>query len=308
MEFSDTRLAHEDRRVAGRLAMKLLMTLLVRDEEDILEAILDYSFYQGVDFVLVTDNLSEDRTPQILERYARHQRLAWRRETDDDYAQRKWVTSMARAAATDYGADWVINSDADEFWWPIEGSLKSVLEAVPPDVGGVAVPRYNFIPMPEVDNRPFYERMTVRMTNSVHADGAPLGPKAVHRAHPKIWVSQGNHRVKGDGLGPVVPTVSLEILHFPMRSYTQFENKIINGGRAYLRNTDKALFGRHWRKLYETYLAGQLADYYADNIPAPEDVTKGLREGRYVEDTRIRDTLKRGVGTRRSAKEPGHRS
>jgi hypothetical protein len=284
--------------------MKLVMTLLVRDEEDILESILEYSFSQGVDFVVATDNLSEDSTPRILNRYAHKQRLVWRRETDDDYAQRKWVTSMARAAATDHGADWIINSDADEFWWPNEGDLKSVLEAVPPDVGGVAAPRYNFVPMPEADERPFFERMTVRLKDSVHADGAPLGPKVAHRAHPKVWVSQGNHRVKAEGFGPVVSTSRLEILHFPMRSYEQFQNKIVKGGRAYQRNTDKALFGRHWRQLYAAYLAGKLSEYYAVNVITPEGVAKGLQQGRYIVDTRLRDRLNSVLARDTSAREP----
>ena len=45
--------------------------------------------------------------------------------------ERPWRTQMARLAATDYGADWVINTDADEFWMSGGGTLKGVLAAVP---------------------------------------------------------------------------------------------------------------------------------------------------------------------------------
>lgn len=98
--------------------MKLLMTLLVRDEEDILEQHLDFHLGHGVDFVIATDNLSQDRSGEILRRYERAGRLRLLDEPEDNYSQAKWVTRMARMAATEYGADWVINSDADEFWWP----------------------------------------------------------------------------------------------------------------------------------------------------------------------------------------------
>ena len=42
---------------------------------------------------------------------------------------------MARLAATEFGADWLINSDADEFWWPRGASLRDVLGAVSPRYG-----------------------------------------------------------------------------------------------------------------------------------------------------------------------------
>ena len=103
--------------------MKLVMTLLARDEADIVESWLSFHLNAGVDFVVATDNRSVDGTTDVLERYAREGHLHLIRESGEDLRQNEWVTRMARLAATDFGADWVINSDADEFWWPRGASL-----------------------------------------------------------------------------------------------------------------------------------------------------------------------------------------
>ena len=105
------------------------MTLLVRDERDIVEEHLAFHLAAGVDEVIVTDHASTDGTEEILERYAADGRVRVLRETEGPFRQREWVTRMARLAATEHGADWVINGDADEFWWPRGGSLQEVHDA-----------------------------------------------------------------------------------------------------------------------------------------------------------------------------------
>ena len=117
--------------------MKLVMTLLVRDEAEIVDAQIAFHLAAGVDFVVATDNRSGDGTTEILERYEHDGRLHLIREPGDDLRQSEWVTRMARLAATDFGADWVLNTDADEFWWPQDSSLKDVLDAVPSRFGVV---------------------------------------------------------------------------------------------------------------------------------------------------------------------------
>ena len=81
--------------------MKLVMTLLVRDEADIVDAQIAFHLAAGVDLVIATDNRSEDGTTEILERYEREGRLRLIREPGDDLRQSEWLTRMARIAATD---------------------------------------------------------------------------------------------------------------------------------------------------------------------------------------------------------------
>jgi glycosyltransferase involved in cell wall biosynthesis len=265
--------------------MKLVMTLLVRDEQDIIRENLDFHLAQGVDEVIVTDNGSEDATVEILREYESRGVARLLHEPADDYSQGRWVTRMAQLAAME-GADWVINNDADEFWWPPAGSLKSVFEELGGEVGMVVAHRQNFVPRPE-DGRPFWERMTLRERVSLNPLGKPLPPKLAHRADPEITVAQGNHKVEGANLGERLDDGSIEILHFPMRTYGQFENKIVKGGRAYGRNRElPQRTGRTWRRLYAAWEEGGLREHYDANV-----VVEGSRAD-LVEDTRLRDFLR----------------
>jgi Glycosyl transferase family 2 len=265
--------------------MKLVMTLLVRDEQDIVRENLDFHLAHGVDQVIVTDNGSEDATVEILREYESQGVVRLLFEPTDDYSQGRWVTRMARLAATE-GADWVINNDADEFWWPRAGTLRSIFDQLDDEVGLVVARRENFVPRPE-DGRPFWERMTLRERESLNPLGKPLPPKLAHRADPEIEVAQGNHKVEGARLGERLDDGSIEILHFPMRTYGQFENKIVKGGRAYGRNRElPQRTGRTWRRLYEAWEEGSLREHYDDNV-----VAEGARAD-LVEDTRLRDFLR----------------
>src|SRR5262245_15603831 len=187
--------------------MRIVMTLLVRNEEDIVGANIAYHLSQGVDFIIATDNRSEDETAKILQWYARQGVLRYIYEEADDYSQGIWVTRMARLAHAEHYADWVINNDADEFWWPARGSLHAVLQQMPMYVDRVEVQRHNFVAVETAD--PFFASMVYRETRSLNALGQPLPPKVMHRGSSQVIVAQGNHAAEGMG-GVQVPTNEIE--------------------------------------------------------------------------------------------------
>lgn len=274
--------------------MKLVMTLLVRDAEDIIATHIEYHRSRGVDFFIATDNLSEDRTPEILETYRRQGVLHLLRETDDNYAQNRWVTRMARMACTDFGADWVINSDDDEFWWPDEAeSLKDALHRVAPEAQVVSAARHNFVPRPETAGANFVDTMTVREARSLNPLGAPLPPKVCHRGYDDVKITQGNHFVRRGGVTLPPTTAAISILHFPLRTYAHFSRRIAVGGAAYERNTELQSAGRTWRMLYDTLKRGELEAYYRSQEPDAAALEQGLTSGRLVRDERLREYVHR---------------
>ena len=283
------------------MTMKVVMTLLVRDEQDILRENIEFHLAHGVDEILLMDNLSVDGTAEIAREYERAGCLRYFFQPQDDYAQGRWVTAMARHAARELRADWVINSDADEFWLPESGSLKEVFAAVDPAVMAVAAPRMNFVAR-SGDGRPFWRRMDVRHAVSRNAMGRLLPGKVAHRAHPDVTVLQGNHGITIGGAGIPPSGAALAIFHFPFRSRRQYVNKIVKGGSAYARNTElSAAMGETWRSHYELYLAGRLDEAIASEVFSEEAIEQGLAAGALVRDERLIAALPAGVSERITA-------
>jgi hypothetical protein len=274
------------------------MTLLVRDEADILCENIQFHIAQGVDFFIVTDNLSTDGTREIVETYVRQGMAACLFEPTDDYSQHRWVTRMARMAAQDYGADWVINGDADEFWMGASTavSVKAHLQGIGSTVECVEAPRTNCVPTEPEDDRPFAERMVFRERRSLNADGRPLPSKVFHRGFHDIEIEQGNHRALRAGRPLAAVPGPLHIVHYPVRSYAQFENKIKKGGAAYLRNTRlPASVGSTWRNLYRLWQSGGLEAHYERMVVIAARADERLRSGDLIYDDTVMRVLRASV-------------
>src|SRR5213080_3553289 len=170
---------------------RVVMALKVRDEEDVIESALRYHHAQGVDFFIVTDNGSTDRTPEILGRWVHAGLARVITEPSPELRERghEWVTRMARLAATEHGADWVVHGDADEFWWPLAGNIKEALAAVPQEYGVVLGPRAELVARPDGAGT-LFDRLVYREARSM------LRPKIAHRAFEDVMVlHRGQHDV-----------------------------------------------------------------------------------------------------------------
>ena len=271
--------------------MRIVQTLVVRDEVDIVGAQIDYHLNAGVDFVIAMDHESCDGTTEILERYARDGCLL-RVPVKGEMHDGPWRTHMAQLAATAHGADWVINTDADEFWLPRAGTLEDVFAALHAPYGVVFALSRHFVPRPD-DGTFFAERMTARVAASVaiHDPTSPYRPhlKAAHRGDPDIAVRHGAHGAISTRWGAIDHWFPFDVLHFPFRSLEQWERKGVRRARG-----DKPL-GQYVSALIASE-TGRAVDRYRSLVVDDEDLDRGLSQGSLVLDTRLRDVLRDGQG------------
>lgn len=275
---------------------KIVMTLLLRDEADIVTDNLWYHALQGVQSFIIMDNKSTDRSAALIAEAARFLDIEYLFQEQDDYHQTAWVTQMARRAATHFGADWVINNDADEFWFSPDGRLVDLLAGVAPDVGAIEVARVNAVLLrpdtPDMLAETHPRHAFLFDLDSRNSADRPLPPKMMHRGCAEVVVAQGNHSVQHVP-GRVETDLPLRIYHYPHRNLARYERKIMAGGAAYARNSvlPKGV-GRTWRQHYEQMQKEGLRSYWEAQSWSPQEAAQAQAQGRLQRDTHIQEALR----------------
>lgn len=250
-------------RVRRARCNKLVMTLLVKDEADMLEQNILFHHAMGVDAFIITDNNSTDETPAIIEKYRQKGWVAYViQEKGTDYRQKQWVDRMIQYARHQLSADWIINADADEFWYAPSGSLKHELS-----LAKANVVHCNIRSMyPEEDKHwTQWEQRVEFVENQADYELSPYSMfqrqrgKVAHKADGYLQIGMGNHKVAM--LPRTVTNSNILIYHYNIRSCETFVAKMKNGGEQLLKHPSKH-GGSHWRYFYNLYLKGELEEEY----------------------------------------------
>lgn len=286
--------------------MKVVLTLRTRDQADLVDAVVGFHLNAGVDFVIATDHRSVDGTAEILEAYAREGYVHLLRDRGEAITLKR--SEMARLAATEHGADWVVHADGDEFWWPRGGSLKDILAAVPPRYGIVRGAWRHFAPRPD-DGRHFAERMVARVSPYARHTGAEgpfdSGVKVAHHAQPQVFVAKGGHDAAGPGLLTLRGWYPFEVLHFPLRSPEQGRAKYVQLMHAL--SAGGLHVPEHVERAHREIAAGEWDETYRRYLVDDDALERGLAEGTLVLDTRLRDALRTLAGVAELPPPPGRR-
>lgn len=233
------------------------MNLLVKNEVDILSDNIKYHSEVGVDQFVVMDNGSTDGTRELLEELKGIYNLHVIDRPDSDYQQSNWKTEMARCAAK-RGAHWSIANDADEFWVPEHGDLKTELTKT----GSIITcPRKNILFSEQDFNqeKKYYEQTTAVKYPINYAKGIQEGEDQLSimlgNIHGKVMVrSLGLLRVKGGnhrawhlwGRLNQKTSANVTVYHFPIRSKQHFIENIEN--RQMLLSKGVTKMGSHYKR------------------------------------------------------------
>ena len=286
--------------------MKLVMTLLARDEIDIVGANIEYHLAHGVDQVVAIDNGSVDGTRDLLADYARQGQLIVIDEPEQNYNQSAWMTNAALFARDSLGAEWVLSNDADEFWVSPTGNLTDQLVGDAPDV--LTCTRRNMV-FAWNDEHPdihWAERCRFRKVAPIELKmpknplmarlSCPyffhsLPPKVLTRTYGLVSIAQGNHDATFSR--PVTKQESdILIYHFPIRTWSQFETKIRNGGSSYAANPDlRVTVGWHWRRWHRMIATHGIEIALADALPDAESLARGISDDTVAMDDIMFSTL-----------------
>lgn len=245
---------------------KLVLTLLVKNEADIIVDNIFFHYSKGVDHIIVTDNGSDDGTLDIL-RQLQNEGLIYLLE-DKLYHQDRMVNKMGEIAKEKFGATILIHCDADEFWSPSHGKnlKKAFIKIKKP---AVLVNRHDVLPTPLTKNNAFPQASMNIVKKHLESSNIEKDSEKIslflYKLPPKVMfsvkdglekVGTGNHNLTQKHSGRV--TDNIVIFHFPFKSADRFKEKVIIAGQAMekIKTTPETFW--HWKRWYNEYKAGRI--------------------------------------------------
>lgn len=224
--------------------MRIVATLLVRDEIDVLPACLEHIARSGVEAVIAADDGSTDGSLELL---AAHPLVALvLREPSDCYPQSAWVSRMADLAFA-LDPDWIVHMDADEFWCGL-----GALAEVPAGWRAVSCPAHDHTPvLGAADGEFSRDAMPGRHPYPTHY-------KVAHRPIRGARIAMGNHNIHGV---PAPSWAATVVEHYPVRSLAQLTRKAARG--AEVLGSHPSYVCSHWRSWGRALAEGRIAEVYA---------------------------------------------
>lgn len=242
--------------------MKLFGVAMMKDEVDIADHIMYHFANQGVDGLIIADNLSTDGTREKLEEARCNIHTKYPDiyiEIKDDnivaYTQGDKMSNLAAYAGT-LGATWIIPFDADELWFAHEGTLKEAVTKI--DAEGYRTVKtgyydYRITEEDGIEEIPFM-RLKWRKPEIINF-------KTAFKYHNPTSISNGNHFVFFNHNGSdrdENPSEALYIKHFGIRSREHFIKKYSNAYKACKALPPNAdLYnGAAWNLYFDAYETG----------------------------------------------------
>ena len=262
--------------------MRIAAFVGVKDEEELIEPCIRHLKAIGADVVTVMDQQSTDDTQRIVRRLQNDDPSIRLVVVDIDIARGGIDLSregpVFKSVQSELKYDWLLFTDADEFWFPRSGSLRRLNALDQNDL--IVVERFNVpLAVPPIAIRDYLsdyrtgalpliaarEALSHEILQSgsekrwlMHKDG----PKNMCRGSCFGGADLGGHIIVGANGRPLrkVSATDMIIAHQPFSTYSRFERKVRNIRKTieqfpFLFSGDR---GWHWKRWVELADRGEL--------------------------------------------------